>query len=79
MNYEIIDLFPHLTEEEVWNNFTFIDGAKREQEQRDRFIEWATVSVSMKNRLPDHWMLAMELAAVNAGLSVFSHRSHYFK
>jgi hypothetical protein len=79
MNCEIIDLFPHLTDEEIWNNVPIIDLPKREQERRDRFVEWATVTVSVNNRLPDLWTLAMELAAVNAGLSVYSHRSHYFK
>lgn len=79
MNYEIIDLFPHLTEKEIWDLVPIIDVAKREKEQRERFVEWATVPVSMKNRLPDHWTLALELAAVKAGLPAYSHRSHYFE
>ena len=78
MKYEVIDHFPHLTPAQIWENTPTIDLLQRDRELIARFLAYAPGCLAVATRQPEHWQLAMELAAVRFGLAAHNHRGHYF-
>ena len=74
-----LDAIDPLPNGKSWRDFPCIDPLEREQKRIERLKSWAPECVALKDRHSEHWKLAMELAAVRAGLPAYKHRSQHFE